>query len=170
MNRIPLRTTEESSRPQACGDCQACCYVLGIAELQKPLWTKCPNQCGKGCAIYETKPQECTDYWCLFSGGVFGSDIKLRPDKLGIFIDFRGAEVSRKDRSPVSFLQLWETRPKAFHEKRVKQVIASLGKKFPMVFRKFGSELSKLSIQGTAEQIQKITGFLLRDYRESAKL
>jgi len=47
-----------------CGGCTACCSTLCIPTLKKPEYTPCPNQCAKGCAVYETKPVECTEYSC----------------------------------------------------------------------------------------------------------
>src|SRR4051794_40484263 len=127
MAKISLRMADENGVAppmNPCGDCTACCHVLAIAELGKPVWQNClfqnssidktfpkEKQLCIGCSIYNTKPQECSDYWCFFSGGMFGKDISYRPDKLGLIIDFRGAEET--ERLPVQFLQVWETRPNA---------------------------------------------------------
>jgi hypothetical protein len=44
-----------------------CCSLLGIVELQKPVFTICKHcVIGKGCKIYEVKPQTCTDFLCSY--------------------------------------------------------------------------------------------------------
>jgi len=67
---------------RSCGDCTVCCEVLEIPTLKKPIKTLCPNVCNKGCGIYDTRPQECRTFQCLWSEGITGSG--QRPDKSGI--------------------------------------------------------------------------------------
>lgn len=50
-----------------CGTCSLCCKLLGIGALDKQsgVWcAKCdpPN----GCTIYQSRPQECRDFSCLW--------------------------------------------------------------------------------------------------------
>ena len=50
-----------------CGECTLCCKVLGIAALDKPLGRWCPHcALGKGCTVYETRPEECRTFDCLW--------------------------------------------------------------------------------------------------------
>ena len=50
-----------------CGTCALCCKVMGIYALQKPRGQWCPNVMPKcGCAIYESRPQECRDFSCTW--------------------------------------------------------------------------------------------------------
>ena len=53
MERFPLNTIVNF---RSCGDCQACCTVVGVQELSKPHWTRCRHQCGVGCAITKSAP------------------------------------------------------------------------------------------------------------------
>jgi uncharacterized protein len=64
INIAPGRS-EVSGR--TCSGCTLCCSLLGIVELQKPVFTIC-RHCviGKGCKIYEVKPQTCTDFLCSY--------------------------------------------------------------------------------------------------------
>lgn len=78
----------EASRLQAgrsCGECQMCCEVLTIEQLQKPRNTVCRHQCEAGCAIYESRPEPCARYHCAWLDG-FGLD-EDRPDKSGLFFE-----------------------------------------------------------------------------------
>lgn len=74
---------------QSCGECQACCEAIGVHELNKPIYTLCQNQCVSGCGIYEQRPNSCRSYYCLWQAGFMDGDINMRPDKLGIILDFR---------------------------------------------------------------------------------
>jgi uncharacterized protein len=52
---------------RTCSGCTLCCSLLGIAELQKPMFTICKHcVIGKCCKIYEVKPQECTAFLCSY--------------------------------------------------------------------------------------------------------
>lgn len=51
-----------------CGDCTLCCSVYAIDAFDKPPGPPCSELCpsGKGCGIYEARPDECRWYWCLW--------------------------------------------------------------------------------------------------------
>ena len=50
-----------------CGSCTLCCKLMGVAALEKPLGAWCPHCLpGKGCAIYEGRPQECRHFHCAW--------------------------------------------------------------------------------------------------------
>jgi hypothetical protein len=52
---------------RSCGDCNLCCKVLGVGAVQKKNLTWCQHcDIGKGCRIYETRPEECRDFKCLW--------------------------------------------------------------------------------------------------------
>ena len=72
---------------QECGNCQACCTVMRIDELNKPIRTVCEHQCETGCAIYGEHPQSCKNFMCVWVRG-FGESWE-RPDKLGVFVEER---------------------------------------------------------------------------------
>lgn len=92
-----------------CGECRACCTVLGIEDLKKPNHTRCEHECDKGCAIYnDGRPQVCIDFKC----GWLESDDDFRnmerPDKLGLIF----AASHRKD----SLARLLGFQPLLAHE------------------------------------------------------
>ena len=69
-----------------CGECTMCCRVFAIPLLQKPAGAWCTHcDIGKGCKIYESRPDVCIDFECLWlqSHGESGNPmpIELRPDK-----------------------------------------------------------------------------------------
>jgi hypothetical protein len=54
-------------RGRACGSCTLCCKTVAVAELAKPPGIWCPH-CRpakqQGCAIYESRPAGCRDFYC----------------------------------------------------------------------------------------------------------
>jgi len=70
-----------------CGDCKACCTVLGVSELEKPMYQTCNKVCASGCSIYQKRPKECQTYECFYFKNNY--DAELRPDKLGVIIDIQ---------------------------------------------------------------------------------
>jgi len=48
-----------------CGTCTLCCKVMGIGALDKPSGQWCPHCLpGKGCGIYDERPEECRTFSC----------------------------------------------------------------------------------------------------------
>lgn len=68
-----------------CGDCQACCHLIGVSELGKPYATTCQHQCAAGCAIYKARPFGCRVYECNWRLTP-EMPMELRPDLSGIMV------------------------------------------------------------------------------------
>ena len=68
---------------RTCGDCTACCRAIAVEALGKPRLTHCKHQ-DKGCAIYESRPQQCRAFACLWLMGIGADD--ARPDKTGVVL------------------------------------------------------------------------------------
>ena len=48
---------------RACGSCTLCCKVIAVTDFNKLPGVWCAHCVrGKGCGIYETRPQICRDY------------------------------------------------------------------------------------------------------------
>ena len=73
---------------RGCGTCTACCTVLAIEELDKPGFSRCPNECNMGCKQYANRPGSCRDFTCLWLQGHLGKED--RPDKLGVVFTTTG--------------------------------------------------------------------------------
>jgi hypothetical protein len=64
-----------------CNGCTMCCKVFEIPELNKPDGTWCGHcDAGKGCTIYDLRPQPCRDFFCTYR---IDADVPehWRPDK-----------------------------------------------------------------------------------------
>lgn len=69
-----------------CGDCMVCCEYMPISTrgLIKPGNTLCPHVIvNRGCSIYETRPNVCRTWHCLWRRDAAMPD-ELRPDKSGM--------------------------------------------------------------------------------------
>jgi len=71
-----------------CGSCTACCRVFDVPEVQSKAGDWCKHcAVGKGCTIYETRPQTCVDFECLWLMSQSRKDPRevlppeLRPDR-----------------------------------------------------------------------------------------
>ena len=106
---------------RSCGGCTACCTVLAVHELHKPMRWACDHlDCG-GCGIYEARPRGCRDFDCLWLRGEIPGDESRRPDRLGVIFDcFRD-----KATNAVRFVafEVWSG---AFHEPAAATLLAEL--------------------------------------------
>jgi len=52
---------------RTCDGCTMCCKVFEIPEIRKADGDWCGNcEIGKGCKIYESRPQTCRDFFCQY--------------------------------------------------------------------------------------------------------
>ena len=84
-----IQITETITKKRSCSGCTMCCKLLGIVELQKPRVSWCPHcEIGVGCQIYETRPETCRAFECLWlqpEAVEFLGD-EDRPDKTGVVL------------------------------------------------------------------------------------
>lgn len=66
---------------RTCGTCTACCKIMAIDELEKPASVWCHHcEIAKGCKIYESRPDSCRKFKCLWLTDPRLPD-SMRPDK-----------------------------------------------------------------------------------------
>lgn len=89
-----MATTPPPERP--CGECSLCCKLPSIAVMNKPENQWC-HFChiGKGCGIYEDRPQTCKDFACAWKLGVLPEE--MRPDKTHCLVYFSSVPGSDKE-------------------------------------------------------------------------
>src|ERR1700760_3365687 len=71
-----------------CGTCNICCVVPAIdrPEIQKIAGATCRNCVAEGCAIYQARPDVCSEYYCGW-GRVEMIDPQGRPDLCGVLVE-----------------------------------------------------------------------------------
>ena len=71
---------------KACGTCSMCCKLPSIAELEKPAGVWCQHVLkGKGCGIYEARPEVCRAFRCSWLRDPDSPD-SWRPDRCGFML------------------------------------------------------------------------------------
>jgi len=70
-----------------CGDCTLCCELLPIAEINKPHSQLCGDcTLKKGCGIYNTRPESCRNFNCLFIESNDMGEL-LRPNNCNVIFE-----------------------------------------------------------------------------------
>ncbi len=86
------------SEERTCGGCTACCKTHAVFEIDKSPGRWCEHcNIGKGCRIYDTRPEKCREFRCEWLNG-YGE----RPDRTKIVLDFHTEGAMGK------LLQMWE--------------------------------------------------------------
>lgn len=71
---------------RTCSDCTMCCKILGVKELNKEPNENCVHcNAGKGCQIYETRPQTCREFNCLWLQNELMPE-EMRPDRTHVVL------------------------------------------------------------------------------------
>ena len=85
-----------------CGTCTACCTCIGVKALDKPAGVPCKHLTEHGCGIYETRPQECRQYFCLWADPK-AEQLNLpewgRPDQTGLILNAANHDLNAPDAS-----------------------------------------------------------------------
>lgn len=68
-----------------CGECVACCVLPSIDTdtLRKPARTPCRHCTGHHCAVYDSRPDVCRNFYCLWRKLELMGEAH-RPDRLGV--------------------------------------------------------------------------------------
>lgn len=144
--RIPVATTDDHAARLAagreCGPCYACCFLPRVRDenLSKTAFTDCPHlkkdQAGPGaggcCGIYETRPEVCRTFVCMWREGLLDGDERRRPDQLGLY--FNLAEYA-KGQPAVMAWELWEG---AARDHPGRWVLDFLKRKLPVMIYFYG--------------------------------
>lgn len=119
--KLPLAMSESQAIRKSCGECTACCTVIGVEELKKDPYTKCEHL-KENCSIYEERPNSCKIFECLYlSGNLLSLDERNRPDKLGVIF----THPAQMDET-LPILVVWECYEGAFYNQKVQYLIERL--------------------------------------------
>lgn len=126
---------------RTCGDCTACCTVLGVKQIEKQPFHTCAHQGRKGCTIYEERPGTCAAYRCSWLDGMGAR--RDRPDRLGVIFDQAAppnvreleelaaggnADAAEELRKARGSIRVREVRPRALHDRRVARKLETLAR------------------------------------------
>lgn len=85
LERYLERKLDKTMGERPCGGCTACCTVMGVEELNKPNHVECQHVSAGGCSIYETRPESCKAFQCMWRIGI--GTMEQRPDLIGLVMD-----------------------------------------------------------------------------------
>lgn len=118
---------------RTCGECTLCCKLMGVPELKKSSAEWC-GDCvqGKGCGVYEERPQSCRNFQCFWlMDDAFPDD--FRPDRIG-------ALAASNDSPDSAVLHVDPARRRALNTPRVDAMLKALMKTYAKVFIVQGKE------------------------------
>ncbi|MGA0596650.1 YkgJ family cysteine cluster protein [Enterovirga sp. CN4-39] len=98
--------------PRECGGCTLCCKTMSVWEIEKPnnVWCRHVRN-HTSCSIYETRPNSCRTFNCLWLRGV-GTDA-MRPDRSRVVL----VEAEDEGGGPKGIAAILDpTRPLAWQE------------------------------------------------------
>lgn len=81
---------------RACGSCTLCCKVFHIIETESEAGQWCRHcKPGKGCTIYETRPDRCRGFFCMWmTQSGLGPEWKPEKSKLVLSIELDGQRIA----------------------------------------------------------------------------
>lgn len=125
QSRLRRKKHALKASSRKCGTCTACCTLMGVEEINKPVYTPCSQLGASKCGIYAQRPRSCAEFSCLWLAekGEMLLDTE-RPDQVGVMFD-----VSRPDTELGLALLARETRKGAFEEPVAKAMLQRLAKK-----------------------------------------
>lgn len=91
---------------RTCGDCTLCCFEMAVEEIDKPMCATCPSVTKGGCGIYQTRPESCRTFECMWlEEPPYGLPHLLseeeRPDKCGVMFHAAGDEFMKETGIPM---------------------------------------------------------------------
>ncbi len=140
---------------RVCGECTACCTVMGVAELNKANYQPCAHDCGC-CAIYDSRPITCRSWCCGWLLGLIEGDERRRPDKLGLLFN-------RENLAGKPTTVAYEVWPGAGRQSNNEYLLRKMSQNAPVVLREYQTRKCDV-ITPSREQRQKLQQSILREW------
>ncbi len=131
-----------------CGPCKACCTVVGVEELAKPMRQPCQYECEAGCGIYEQRPGSCQTYSCMWLNGTLAGDTRRRPDVLGMIFDLRENNLG------INIICAWEVWEGAAEQPAVQFLMAKMSLMVAVLLRRFDGQRG--SLRGPPKDVERV--------------
>jgi hypothetical protein len=112
---------------RVCGECTACCTVMGVAELNKANYQPCSHNCGR-CGIYDSRPNTCRTWCCGWLLGRIEGDGRRRPDQLGLLFN----QETLAGKTVTVAYEVW---PGAGKQANIKYLLRKMSQTEPIVLR-----------------------------------
>ncbi|HEX4146483.1 MAG TPA: hypothetical protein VHY91_23485 [Pirellulales bacterium] len=126
---VSQSAASQEAAPRVCGECTACCTVMGIAALNKPGYSRCVHECGR-CGIYDSRPEACRKWSCGWLLGRVEGDERRRPDRLGLMFN-------REPLAGKPITVAYEVWPGAAAEANNDFLLRKMSQQIPIVLREY---------------------------------
>ena len=130
-----------SDSVRECGSCSACCYVIGVHELEKGTYETCAHLCEAGCGIYAERPGSCQTFECQWLRGALevdgAIDTEMRPDACGVIFDYQPETAFGE------VFTAWEVEPGASASGHARSIIKGLEESFLVIIMTRGPDGEK---------------------------
>lgn len=121
-----------------CSDCDVCCNILEVRELNKKSFCNCVHRADHGgCGVYETRPSICRDWSCAYILDLIPGGEEIKPNNLGLM--FYPVDAKNNDLG-MSMLMGQEVWPDALYSSDAQAVISYLSKRIFTMIRHYKSE------------------------------
>jgi hypothetical protein len=95
-----------------CGECNLCCKLVPVPDMDKLAGERCRHQRATGCRIYAQRPQSCALWNCVWLGGGDQAADLRRPDRVHYVIDVLPDFITLQDNDTgearkIPVLQIW---------------------------------------------------------------
>jgi hypothetical protein len=131
-----------------CGTCSLCCKVYRIEVLAKPAGEMC-RHClpGKGCGIWETRPQYCRAFYCLWMAESWLGP-EWKPENCHFVMAFHPSDGCINVRVDTDHPDVWRAEP--FHD-QFRRWSELLLPDFRMVLVYVGASVTAITPKGDVE-------------------
>jgi len=134
---------------RSCGDCDVCCNILEVKEINKKTYKNCDHRAeGGGCGIYESRPHSCRTWDCSYILGLMPNKESLKPNNLGLM--FYPVSAKNNDLG-IDILMGQEVWPNAIYSSDCQKVINWLKSTMMTMIRHYNSD--KFTYVGPADKI-----------------
>lgn len=136
---------------RVCGDCDVCCNILEVRELNKKSYCNCIYRAESGgCGKYNSRPSICHDWNCAYILGLMPDQESLKPNNLGLMF----YPVSSKNNDlKIDILMGQEVWPDAIYSSDSQKVINWLKSKMMTMIRHYNSE--KFTYFGPQDKVKE---------------
>lgn len=135
----------------SCDNCDVCCNILEVRELNKKSYKNCDHRAeGGGCGIYNDRPSICRTWNCAYILGLMPKDVELRPNNLGLMFYPVSAKNNDLNMSMYMAQEVW---PNARESKESQEIIALFKAKMLTMIRHYNSD--KFTYVGPEDQVKE---------------
>jgi hypothetical protein len=147
---------------RSCGNCDVCCNILEVRELNKKSYCNCTYRAeGGGCGRYDTRPSICRDWNCAYILNLIPGGEEVKPNNIGLMFYPVSAKNNDLGMSMIMGQEVWKD---ALLTSDAQNLVKWIGKRMFVMIRHYNTE--EFSYSGPKEQVEE---FLIRHHNYMSK-